>query len=290
MPETSDANDPTARVTPTGRLLQPTSELPQVGAREDEAWASNSTDTWTGSARPVVATEERVTDERVDDRGGEDRPRRRGRGAGCLFWLAGLVALILVVGIGAKVSGLLPSIHNPFQKKTTDKSQPTLLLSIQDLSRFEAASGNFQVIIDQKESVKYIPDFIYSDRVLFVAAGSVDAYVDFSDIAAGDMKVDQAAKTVELHLPAPQLEAVNLDQDKSEVYDESQGLSNKVHDFFANDPNKLAKFYQLGEDKITQAAKDSDLAARAAENTKKMLDQLLKSLGYTTVTVIFANP
>jgi len=266
---TDDATEPQRY---TGRSLPPTSELPQVGEPIEDRGPLLT--------RPVG----------VDEDPPERRPRARFRGAGCLFWLAGLVALILVVAVGAKVTGLWPSFHNPFEKKTTDKSQPTLLLSIQDLSRFEAASGNFQVIIDQKESVKYVPDFIYSDRVLFVAAGSVDAYVDFSNIAAGDIKADPAAKSVEIHLPAPQLEKVNLDQDKSEVYDENQGLSNHVKDFFSSDPNKLQKFYQLGEARIGQAAKDSDLSQRAADNTRKMLEQLLRSLGYTTITITFANP
>jgi hypothetical protein len=283
MPETTDADDPTHRVTASDQLPA-TAELPQVSTGRSD-----------GDRQPVVsrpvAVRERAADERfVDERDEAQPPRRRGRGAGCLFWLAGFIALILVVGVGAKLTGLLPSIHNPFQKKTEDKSQPTLLLSIQDLSRFEAATGNFQVIIDQKDTVKYVPDFIYSNRVLFVAAGSVDAYVDFSNIAAGDIKADPEAKSVEVHLPAPQLEDVNLDQDKTYVYDQSEGLGNKVKDLFSNDPNKMQRFYQLGEDRIAQAAQDSDLRQRAADNTKKMLEQLLRSLGYTIINIFVASP
>jgi hypothetical protein len=282
MPETTDADEPTHRVTPSDQLPS-TAELPQVSTRSDA-------DRDPVVSRPVAVRER--ADERFSDEPpveGEP-PRRRPRGAGCLFWLAGFIALILVVAVGAKYTGLLPDIHNPFQKKTEDKSQPTLLLSIQDLSRFEAATGNFQVIIDQKDTIKYIPDFLYSTRVLFVAAGSVDAYVDFSKIAEGDIKADPAAKSVEVHLPAPALEEVNLDQDKTYVYDASEGLANKVKDFFGGDANKMQKFYQLGEERIAQAAQDSDLRQRAADNTKKMLDQLLRSLGYTVITITIASP
>ena len=112
----------------------------------------------------------------------EAAPRRWGRPSGCLFWLAGLVALILVVGLGLKVTGLLPHFHNPFAEKKTDRSGPTLLLSIQDLARFEAASGNFQEVIDVQKDRSYIPDIIFNDRTLFICVGSVDAYVDFSHI------------------------------------------------------------------------------------------------------------
>jgi len=287
MPETSDPNDPTARVTPSGRLLPPTAEIPQLGSGYRETTGGWSATPEERLYSPETDSPERDRPER--DRDGEP-PRRRGRAAGCLFWLAGLIALVLVVGVGAKVTGLLPDIHNPFQKKTEDKSQPTLLLSIQDLSRFEAATGNFQEIIQQKDTIQYIPDFLYSHKVLFVAVGSVDAYVDFTDIADKDIKVDLVAKSVELNLPAPQLEPVNLDVDKSTVYDESDGAFNTLKKVFNDDPNQLQKFYQLGEARIAAAAQDSDLRARAEANTRKMLEQLLKSLGYTTIKISFPNP
>ena len=114
------------------------------------------------------------------------RPAAAAASAGCLFWLAGLVALLVVVGLGLKVAGLWPHLSNPFASKTTDRSQPTLLLSIQDLSRFEAASGNFQEVIDVQKDHSFIPDIIFNDRTLFVCVGSVDAYVDFSHIGQGD--------------------------------------------------------------------------------------------------------
>jgi DNA repair protein RadC len=65
---------------------------------------------------------------------------------------------------------------------------------------------------------------------------------------------------------------------------------NHLGDVFSNDPNKLQQLYQLGEQKITDAAKDSELAQRAEENTRKMLDGMLRSLGYTSITITFAAP
>src|SRR5437762_1357519 len=147
--------------------MYPTSELPEVE---------------TGTGWPDA-------DKPASQSGDGDEPRRgRSRAAGCLFWLAGLVALVLVVGLGLKVAGLLPHFSNPFAEKKTDRSQPTLLLSIQDLARFEAASGNFQEVIDVQRDRSYIPDIIFNDRTLFVCVGSVDAYVDFSDIGQGDIQ------------------------------------------------------------------------------------------------------
>jgi len=250
-----------------GTDLHPTSELPEVETGTG----------WPDADKPAAKS------------GGEP-PQRRFRGAGCLFWLAGLLALILVVGLGLKVTGLFPHFSNPFAQKQTDRSQPTLLLSIQDLARFEAASGNFQEVIDVQKDRSYIPDIIFNDRTLFVCVGSVDAYVDFSNIGKGDIVETADHKTVTITLPAPQLEKPNINHDKSYVFATQQGIVNKISDIFSSNPNKERELYQLGEQRIAQAARDSGLADRAAENTKQMLIQLLRSLGYTSITINIPKP
>ena len=52
----------------------------------------------------------------------------------------------------------------------------------------------------------------------------------------------------------------------------------------------MQELYQFGVQKINEAALQSDLPQRAADNTKKMLEGLLRSLGYTSITVTIANP
>jgi hypothetical protein len=255
-----------------------TAELPEVDT--GTGWPDND------EREPVAERPRRGRD--VDDDYAPVRERRRP--GGCLFWLAGLVALVVVVALGAKLTGLWPSLHNPFASKKTDRSQPALLLSIQDLSRFEAASGNFQIVIDVQKDRSYIPDIIFNDRTLFVAAGSVDAYVDFSHIGSGDIKDSADHKTATISLPAPQLEPANIDTSKSYVFAQQRGLWNRLTGAVDNDPNKMQELYKLGTQRITDAAKASDLAERAGENTKKMLEQLLRSLGYTTITITVASP
>lgn len=253
---------------PVAGEVAPTSEYPEVGREMPEISGD-----WPADRAPTTT---------------EERPRGRSRAAGCLFWLAGLIALVLVVGVGLKVAGLLPHFTNPFAAKTTDRSQPTLLLSIQDLARFEAASGNFQEVIDVQKDRSYIPDILFSERTLFVCVGSVDAYVDFSNIGSGAIQDSPDHKTVTITLPAPQLEKPNIDHDKSYVFATQEGIVNKIGDIFSNNPNKEREMYLLGEQRIGQAARDSGLADRAATNTKQMLTQMLRSLGYTSITIKFA--
>ncbi len=229
--------------------------------------------------------------DRGDDAGNPAPSERRGFAArwfGRLAFLTIAAAVLVIAMVATNLVGLW-HFSNPFASRTKDRSQPTLLLSIQDLARFEAASGNFQVIIDVQEDKKYIPDILFSKRSLFVAAGSVNAYVDFSNISQGDIQASTDQKTVTVHLPAPALEPARLDVGKSYVYAEQEGLINKLGDLFGGDPNKLQELYQLAAQKISAAAADSGLQQRAADNTKEMLTQLLKSLGYTAIDIEFAS-
>jgi uncharacterized protein DUF4230 len=256
--------------------FHPTSELPEVdtGTGWPDAEESNDAD-GDRPRRPVR-----------DD----DEPVRRWRGpSGCLAWLVGLVVIVVVLGLGLNAVGWLPHFHNPFASKTTDRSQPPLLLSIQDLARFEAASGNFQEVIDVQKERSHIPDVLFSDRTLFVCVGSVDVYVDFSRLAQGDLTDSPDHKSVTIKLPAPQFEKPNIDHGKSYVFATQQGVLNKIGDLFANDPNKQQELYVLGEQRIAQAARDSGLADRAATNTKQMLTGMLKGLGYVTININVAS-
>lgn len=215
---------------------------------------------------------------------------RSGRWFRRLLMLVGTVGLVIAAVLGLKTVNLWPDFKNPFATEKTDRSGPVLLKSIQDLSRYVAAEGSFQVLIDLQENNKYVPDFIFNDRTLFVGAGTVNAYVDFSTLGEGAIKESADGKSVEIILPAPQLEKPNIDHNRSYVYDEDRGFINRVGDLFGGDPNRQQQVYQLAEDKIAQAARESELQARAQRNTEQMLTSMLKSLGYENVKVTFTSP
>ncbi|MEU7750741.1 DUF4230 domain-containing protein [Micromonospora sp. NPDC049101] len=207
-----------------------------------------------------------------------------------LLLLLGAAALAVVVLLGIQATGLLPEFRNPFAKEQTDRSQPPLLKSIQDLSRYVAAEGNFQVVVDTQNDRRNVPDFLLNERTLFVGAGSVEAYVDFTKIGEGAVVPSADGKSVEIKLPAPQLGETNLNMEKSYVFAEQRGLLNRLGDLVGNDPNRQQQVYQLAEDRITAAARDSGLSARAEENTRKMLEGLLRSLGYQQITITYTAP
>jgi hypothetical protein len=202
------------------------------------------------------------------------------------------VVFLLIVGMcfGLRAINVLPSFDNPFADKETDRSQPVLLQSMRDLSRYVAADGTFQVIVDLQENKDNVPEFLVNQRTLFVGSGSVEAYVDFSSLAEGAIVVDEATNTATITLPAPQLSQAALDMNRSYVVAEERGLLNRIGDAFKSDPNQQQRVYQEAQNRISEAAKSSGLDQRARENTQKMLESLLARLGYTSITVTYANP
>ena len=207
-----------------------------------------------------------------------------------LAFTAVVFVVIVAACFGLRAINVLPSFDNPFADKTTDRSQPVLLQSMRDLSRYVAADGTFQVIVDLQENKENIPDFLLNRRTLFVGSGTVEEYVDFGTIADGGLTINNENKSVEITLPAPQQSQANLDLQRSYVVAEERGLLNRIGDAFGNDPDKQQKVYAEAQTRITAAASSSGLDQRAKDNTEKMLQSLLTRLGYTTVTVKWATP
>jgi hypothetical protein len=211
--------------------------------------------------------------------------RRRG-----VFTAVAAVVVLVALLFTARTCDLLAGQANPFRERTTDRSQPVLLESIQDLSRYEAAAANLQVVIDLERDARFIPSAIYGERTLFVAAGTVDAYVDFAGLGDKALTVSDDRRAVRVRLPRPALEKPNLDHDRSYVFSRQQGIVNKFQSMIDDDSNRLQKLYQVAEKKLTTAADQSGLKSQAERNARAMLEGLLKSLGFTTVTVEFAGP
>ncbi|MEU8343587.1 DUF4230 domain-containing protein [Spirillospora sp. NPDC048832] len=207
-------------------------------------------------------------------------PRR-----GLLTPLVLVVATVALVLLAQQALRGLPGWLNPFAEETKDRSGPVLLKSIRDLHRYEAASGSFQVIVDLEKDAKFLPGSLRGKRTLFVGNGTVDAYVDFSQLASGAVKVNEDRTAATITLPRAQLEKTNLDTKTSYVYATERGLIDRFGDFFSSNPNNQQQLYVLASQKIQTAAAQSGLTQRADANTKTMLENMLKALGFTTVTV-----
>lgn len=212
---------------------------------------------------------------------------RAGRGG---LAIGALVVVALSLGVG-RIADLLPSLPNPFATDEVDRTQPALLQSLEDLSRYEAARANFEVVVDAEKDARFLPSVIRGERTLFVGSGSVEAFVDFSQLDERSIRVSEDRRSVEVTVPAPALSEPRVDPERSRVVSRDRGILDRVGSAFSDSPTSDRSLYLAAEQKMQAAADASDLRARAEQNTRQMLERTFRSLGFTDVTVTFAaNP
>jgi len=207
--------------------------------------------------------------------------------------LSGIVIAVAAAGILIVVLSavhLLPQLRNPFAETTTVRSEPVILKSITELSRYEAASGSFEVVVDLTRRTSLIPSFLEGSETLFIGQGTDIAFVDFSGLKSQAINVSADRTSVTVSLPKAQLEPAVLNVSQSYVYAQQQGLFNRIGNFFAGNPNSQQQVYILAEQKIQAAAQQSPLLSEAQKNTEGMLDGMLTSLGFQHITVTFGSP
>ncbi|MGW3495633.1 DUF4230 domain-containing protein [Streptomyces sp. NPDC001020] len=206
-------------------------------------------------------------------------------------WAKVVTAFVLVLALlfaGIRLA-VLPGIKDLFGTQTHDRSGPALLKSIKDMSRYDAASGNFQVVVDLQKDTKYLPDAVRGTRTLYVGAGTVDAYVDLGKVGDKDVTVNEGRTSATLRLPHARLGEPALDADHSYAVSKQRGLLDRLGDLFSDNPNSEHAVQKLAVSHIGEAARGSGLTARAETNTTDMLEGLLHSLGFKEVHISYGS-
>ena len=209
--------------------------------------------------------------------------------------VAGLLVIVLAGGLtvmAGAVERLNPFHNGVIQRRTIDRSGPAVLKAINDMGEFHAASGYYEVVIDVEHDVHPLPSFLAGERVLFVGAGTVDVAVDFRDLGPGAVTVNADRTTATIKLPPPELTKPSLDVSRSYLASDQRGLFDRLHGALSDNPGAdQRQLYTLASKRIAQAATaTTDLQTRGETNTRGMLQGLLRSLGFTDVTVTFTAP
>ena len=221
----------------------------------------------------------------LSSRPADPAPHRRRRPS--LRLVAAGVGVAVLVPVGIEVAGWLPD--DPFGQDVVDRSTTPLLLALEDLEEYHAATGTFQVVVDQEKDTRFVPSLISGERVQLLATGTADAYVDFATLDEGAVTLSADGTTATIELPAPRLDEPRIDPRESRVLDRDRGLVERVGDAVGDEPVDDSELYALAEDRLAAAAAESDLRERAATNTRAMLTGLARSLGVDDVEVRFAE-
>ena len=204
-----------------------------------------------------------------------------------------VLALSVVGGAFALALVLLASVPslNPFASRTHERSDSVVLAKIQDLAKFDAATGRFQTIVDQETDTKLLPDWASGQRVVLDAEGDVTASVDLSHLPTDAVQLSADGHQATVHLPAPVIDAPRLDPDATRVIARDRGVLNRLGDAVTGaNPVDDQKLYQRASEKLADAAAQSDLTERARANTESFLRDTLHASGVTDVTVVFDQP
>ncbi len=218
-----------------------------------------------------------------------DRSGDRGRIRRKLLTVAAAAAVGIgvLVPVGSQLGGFLPHLSNPFAQQVMDHSPAPLLLALQNLSQYHAATGTLEVVVDVEHDTAHMAPLISGERTTFLGRGSVDATVDFSNLGPDRVTMSPDRRSVTFALPAAQLAPAVVDPAASRVVGRQRGLLNRIASVFEHNPTSEQELYQLARTKLNAAAKASDLTRRGEENTRQMITTLARSLGFTNVTVTF---
>ncbi|CAN5452759.1 hypothetical protein BH09MYX1_BH09MYX1_57500 [soil metagenome] len=195
-------------------------------------------------------------------------------GAGVL-----LVAMFAYV-IGRVTAAPVALLPPPTTTTITVASSPNVLVAVRDLKRLETESYHFERVVDMTRTESHLYGVIEAkDRLLLVAAGDVSAGVDLSELRESDVTVNWEARSVKITLPAAQIFHSEIDEEKTHVHERTTDLIAHRDEKLEGDARALA------QQEMTKAAKDAHILDRAGDAAKRTVEQLLKSLGFTSVVV-----
>jgi hypothetical protein len=157
----------------------------------------------------------------------------------------------------------------------------TIVHEVRSLARLETIQYSIEKVITAEISQGQL-GFLFGDRLLLVAHGTVIAGVDLGKLALEDVKV--TGETVQIKLPAPEVFVSTLDNDRSYVYDRETGILRR------GDVNLETAARQAAEREILKSALEDGILDTARINAENYLTRLLQSLGYDRVIFIWETP
>ena len=207
-------------------------------------------------------------------------------------FLRSAAAVVAFVAVGAVAVAQLDLVDlaNPFDSETVVRDHAAVLQSLEDLSDYHAATGEYQVVVDIEDRTRFVPGFLKGERTTFLAQGSVDAVVDLGDLGADAVTVSEDGRSVTVVLPPATLADPDIDHEASSVLDRDRGLLDRVGGAFSDSPTSDRGLYVEAESRLADAAAGSELRETAERNAAATVEQLLTSAGFERVRVVFARP
>ncbi len=183
-------------------------------------------------------------------------------------------------GIANQVSNQIGNLAHP--TPTIYPDPVTIIKEIRSLSRLETVQYTVEKVITA-ESNQGPFGFLFGDKLLLVAHGTVVAGIDLGRLESGDVRID-AQGAVYMVIPAAEVFVATLDNEKSYVYHRETGLLAPGTKDLESAARKAA------QEEILKAALEDGILTTALTNGKAYLQRFLMSLGLKEVVFIDATP
>ena len=153
----------------------------------------------------------------------------------------------------------------------------TIIQDVRTIARLETIQYTVEKIITADKGQGSL-DFLFGDKLIFVAHGVVIGGVDLGKIGEDDLWLDGGVLYV--RLPQPEIFVATLDNDKSYVYDRETGLL--TH----GDVQLETAARQVAEAEIENAAIEDGILDLARINAEAFLFRFLRNLGFPDVIFV----
>lgn len=150
----------------------------------------------------------------------------------------------------------------------------TIINEVRSLARLETIQYSVEKVITAEMGQTDFK-FLFGDRLLFVAHGTVIAGLDLSKMRIEDLALEGGVLYVDL--PKAEVFIATLDNERSYVYDRDTGLLKRA------DANLETLARQKAEAEILNGALEDGILEKAQVNAEYYLERLFNSLGYQRV-------
>lgn len=153
----------------------------------------------------------------------------------------------------------------------------TIIHDVRSLARLETIQYSMEKVI-VAESGQGPFGFLFGDRLLFVAHGTVIAGVDLEKLSPEDLQVESGV--LHVRLPEAEIFVAILDNDQSYIFDRELGALTR------GDLELETEARRAAEEEILKAAIEDDILAQAQLNAENFLYRLLLDLGFPDVIFV----
>lgn len=150
----------------------------------------------------------------------------------------------------------------------------TIIQEVRTLARLETIQYSVEKVITAETGQGEF-GFLFGDKLLLVAHGTVIAGVDLEKLTSQDVWMD--GRTLHVRLPEPEIFVATLNNDQSYIYDRKTGVL--TH----GDTSLETRARQAAEQEIQKAAEQDGILKLARQNAETYLVRLFKTLGYPEV-------